>query len=61
MKEIKFKGKTSNGEWIIGYLFTAGNNFYISKSFTNPIRIYVIPETIAIFLAKCDNILRNNL
>lgn len=53
MREIKFRGKTVNGQWVIGGYTKRGGKHYIIRDIDEP-AIPVIPETIGQFTGLKD-------
>lgn len=55
MREIKFRAKTCNGEWVQGLLAHKDNKWYISNKAGQPFAFEVRPETICQYIGLKDN------
>lgn len=54
MREILFKAKTINGNWVNGLLANKDDKWYISNKAGMPFAYDVRPETICQFTGRCD-------
>lgn len=54
MREILFKAKTINGNWVNGLLANKNDKWYISNKAGSPFAYDVRPETICQFTGLCD-------
>ena len=54
-RTIKFRGLTTNGEWVFGLLARKDNDWYISNSAGAPFAFQVRPETIGQFIELPDS------
>ena len=54
MREIKFKAKTCNGEWVEGLLAHKDDKWYISNKAGMPFAFEVRPETICQYTGLTD-------
>lgn len=54
MREIKFKAKTCNGEWVEGLLTHKDDKWYISNKVGQPFAFEVRPETICQYTGLKD-------
>ena len=54
MREILFKAKTINGNWVNGLLSNKDDKWYISNKAGMPFAYDVRPETICQFTGLCD-------
>lgn len=54
MREILFKAKTINGNWVNGLLANKDDKWYISNKAGMPFAYDVRPETICQFTGLCD-------
>ena len=54
MREILFKAKTCNGEWVEGLLANKGNKWYISNKAGQPFAFEVRPDTICQYTGLTD-------
>lgn len=54
MREILFKAKTINGNWVNGLLANKNDKWYISNKAGIPFAYDVRPETICQFTGLCD-------
>ena len=54
MREILFKAKTCNGEWVQGLLAHKDNKWYISNKVGMPFAFEVRPETISQYTGLTD-------
>lgn len=54
MREIIFKAKTCNGEWVEGLLANKGNKWYISNKAGQPFAFEVRPDTICQYTGLTD-------
>ena len=54
MREIKFRAKTCNGEWVDGLLAYKGDKWYISNKAGMPFAFEVRPETISQYTGLKD-------
>ena len=54
MREIKFKAKTCNSEWVEGLLAHKDNKWYISNKVGMPFAFEVRPETISQYIGLND-------
>lgn len=55
MREILFKAKTINGNWVNGLLANKDGKWYISNKAGMPFAYDVRPETICQFTGLCDS------
>ena len=54
MREILFKAKTINGNWVNGLLANKNDKWYISNKAGSPFAYDVCPETLCQFTGLCD-------
>lgn len=54
MREILFKAKTINGNWVNGLLANKNDKWYISNKAGSPFAYDVRPETLCQFTGLCD-------
>lgn len=55
MREILFKEKTINGNWVNGLLANKNDKWYISNKAGSPFAYDVRPETLCQFTGLCDS------